>query len=157
MARHWDHVLGYAMRMLGNVDAAEDIAQEVFVSVWEHRRRWTPEGSARGYLFRIARNRALHRTRHEDVRSRSEPDIRALSPTVRTPEEHAIVTQRWEALENVLASFPERRREAFILVRIHGLSLAETSEIMGVTHRTITNHLYIATRALEEALRPSER
>ena len=150
---HWEGIVGYSMRMLGRGEEAEDVAQEVFIAVWEHRARWTPEGSVQAYLYRIARNLVLRRSRHREVRTRAEPEIRRRIPRVPTPAEDASFVECRTAFERALGALPERRREAFSLVRSQGLSLREAAEVMGVTRRTVTNHVYMAAKELEQALR----
>lgn len=154
MDRHWGGLVRYAERMLRCPDAAEDVAQEVFVRVWEHRSRWTPGGSVQGYLYRIARNLVLQRSRHLEVRDRTEPEVRRRAGTVTTPVEDAVHGELRAAFREALDDLPERRREAFLLVRMRGLSLREAGEVMGLTRRTVANHVYLAAGDLETALRP---
>lgn len=152
--RYWAELYGFSVRMLREPDEAEDVAQEVFVLVWEHRLRWRPEGSVRAYLFRIARNLLQHRFRHREVRARKEAEIRGFAPPVTTPAEDVLFSQGHSAFERAFAALPERRREAFSLVRLQGMTLREAAEVMEVTQRTLTNHVYLASRELELALRP---
>lgn len=154
MDRHWRGVVGYAARMLGSADPAEDVAQEVFVHVWEHRTRWTSGGSVQAYLYRIARNLVLQRFRHRDVRERTEGEIRRRTRMVTTPFQEAVRGELRAAFEEAVAGLPERRREAFLLVRMQGLSLRRAGEVMEVSRRTVANHVYLATCDLEAALRP---
>jgi RNA polymerase sigma-70 factor (ECF subfamily) len=58
------------------------------------------------------------------------------------------------ALEEALGALPDRRREAFLLVRVDGMSLGAAAERMGVTKRTVANHVYMATTDLERTLQP---
>lgn len=154
MDRHWGGLHRYAERMLECPATAEDVAQEVFVRVWNHRGRWTPGGSVSAYLYRIARNQVLQRSRHRDVRERTAPEIRQRAQKVVTPLETAVHGELRQAFEEAVAELPERRREAFVLVRMRGLSLREAAEAMGVTRRTVANHVYLAATDLEAALRP---
>jgi RNA polymerase sigma-70 factor (ECF subfamily) len=66
----WPSLLAYAAATLGDDDAAEDLAQEAFVRLWQRRRRWRGDGSARAILFRIVRNLALNERRRSTVRRR---------------------------------------------------------------------------------------
>jgi RNA polymerase sigma-70 factor (ECF subfamily) len=109
-----------------------------------------PEGSVRGFLYKVARNLIVDRTRRADVRERS-----VLStPLPRAdPLQDAIGGDFEAALADALASLPPRRRDAIVLVRLQGLSLKEAAEAMDVTPRTVANHIYLAGTDLAEALR----
>lgn len=151
--RYWSSLVWYAAGKLGRPDDAEDVAQEVFVRLWEHRKRWAPTGSVKAFLYRVARNLVISRMRHRRVRERSEPELlRRVTRSV-TPIDAAVQREFQDAFERMLTSLPERRREAFTLVRTLGLSLQETAEVMGVTRRTVANHVYMAVTDLQSGLR----
>lgn len=152
MARYWTSLVRYATQLLGSVDEGNDVAQEVFVRTWEHRLRWKAGGSAETFLYRIARNLSLLQLRRRDVRTRSEPELRHGSRPARTPIEDASSAELWSAFQDALLGLPPRRREAFLLVRIDGLSLGAAAEVMDLTKRTVANHVYMATSDLEESL-----
>ena len=151
--RYWDPLTRYARGNLGRTDEAEDLAQEAFVRLWEHRKSWEPTGSVRAYLYQITRNLLIGRARHEKVRKRVEPELRWMARGVSTPVEDIAHTELREALELALESLPERRREAFLLVRFQGLTLGEAASVMDVTRRTVANHVYMAATDLEDELR----
>ncbi|MEX2572065.1 MAG: sigma-70 family RNA polymerase sigma factor [Gemmatimonadota bacterium] len=152
MARYWTSLVRYATQLLGSVDEGNDVAQEVFVRTWEHRLRWKAGGSAETFLYRIARNLSLLQLRRRDVQTRSEPELRHGSRPARTPIEDASSAELWSAFQDALLGLPPRRREAFLLVRIDGLSLGAAAEVMDLTKRTVANHVYMATSDLEESL-----
>ena len=152
--RHGPGLFRYARGMLTSVDDAEDVVQETFVRVWEHRERWMPSGSAQAFLYRIARNVVLTRARHLDARARAGAEIRDRMASPRTPLEEVAATEVLEALTAAITALPDRRREAYLLVRVHQLTLDEAAEVMDLTKRTVSNHVYMATSDLERMLRP---
>lgn len=154
LERYWHGLHRYATRLVGRSEDATDLVQETFIRVWEHRARWISGGSVRAYLYRIVRNFAHQQHRHMGVRSRSEFEIRQNLPRVATPAEEFAKRELHEAFEAAVRRLPQQRREAFELVRLRGLSLQEAAEVMGVTRRTVANHLYLAAKDLEEELRP---
>lgn len=154
MERHWSPLLGHVLRQVEGPDEAEDVVQEVFVRVWERREQWRPGGSVQAYLYRIARNLLVDRSRRAEVRERHTASIRLLARRVSTPAEEAALTDLREAFEDALSTLPERRREAFLLIRFQGLTLKEAAEVMDLRPRTVANHVYLAATDLEEALRP---
>jgi RNA polymerase sigma-70 factor (ECF subfamily) len=154
MGRHWGGLTRYAKRMRLSDDDACDVAQEVFVRVWEHRARWTPGGSAQGYLYRIARTLILEGFRKQEVRYRTQGEVRSKAGRVATPIEVAAGHELRDAIATAIEALPERRREAFILVRLEGLGLQAAAEALGVARQTVANHVHLAVQDLQGALGP---
>jgi RNA polymerase sigma factor (sigma-70 family) len=153
MASYWQPLLGYVTRMLGCSDSSEDVVQETFVRVWQSRSSLSSEGSGRGLVYEIARNLALKRIRHQEVRTRKAADLRQyFSRTPRTPADQTIATELREALDRAIQDLPVRRREAFVLLRYDGLSLKETALVMGLSTQTVANHAVLAMRQLRSTL-----
>jgi len=153
VARYSPGLREYVRGFLPMEDDVEDQVQEVFVRVWERRHRWVPRGSVQAYLYQTARNLSLLHLRHRSVRERHASNVRNGSARVPTPDDLAARGELKDALDEALANMPERRREAFRLVRADGLRLREAAEIMGVTKRTVANHLHLALTELGEKLR----
>jgi RNA polymerase sigma factor (sigma-70 family) len=153
MERHWLPLVRYVARSVGGWDEGEDVAQEVFVRVWRGRSEWRPGGSVRSYLYQIARNLTVDRARHADVRARSAQTLLRARGRTATPVEVAIRDELRADFEQALSELAPRRREAFVLVRLQGLTLREAGEVMELTPRTVANHVYLAVTDLAEALR----
>jgi RNA polymerase sigma-70 factor (ECF subfamily) len=154
MRRHWHRLFQYVARCVDRADDAEDVTQEVFVRLWESRTTWRTGGSAQAYIYRIARNLLSDRARHEEVRERSADEVRRISGRVPSPIESAVHGELNRALEKALGALAPRRREAFLLVRLQGLTLAEAAEAMELAPQTVANHVYLAAHDLAEALHP---
>ncbi|MFW6200634.1 MAG: RNA polymerase sigma factor, partial [Gemmatimonadota bacterium] len=152
MDRYRVSLLQYAQVRLGRRDEAEDVAQDVFVRLWETRMRWKTGGSVPGYLYRIAANLVVDRARQERVRRETRSQRRRLRRPPPTPMDEAVNTELREAFDEALAVLPSRRREAFLLVRFEGLTLKEAGEAMGLAPRTVANHIYLAVTDLERSL-----
>jgi RNA polymerase sigma-70 factor (ECF subfamily) len=150
--RYWKPVVRYVAGFLGGVDAAEDAAQEAFVRLWEHRGTLKASGSVRGLLFRMARNAALDEGRRRGARERADgyaPEVPTSSPAddLENAELSGIIGA-------AVAALPERRRDVFLLVRHHGLSYKEVSQVLDLAPQTVANHLSMALADLRTALAP---
>jgi len=152
--RCWMPLVRYATSIVGEDGAAEDIAQECMVRLWERRETWVLEGSVRGLLFRMARNLALDELRRAGAAERAgraapEP------PPARLPSEEAEGAELRAALAAAVAALPPRRREVFLLVRHRGLSHQEVAQVLDLAPQTVANHLGLALADLRRALAPS--
>ncbi len=67
--RHRRPLYAFGSRMLGNPEAARDLVQEVFLSIYEKRRQLNHPGSFRGWLFAIGRNRCISYLRQNRVQT----------------------------------------------------------------------------------------
>lgn len=148
----WAPLVLYLSTFLERREDAEDAAQEAFVRLWEHRRRWT-SGSAKAVLFRIGRNVALDLRRKAAVRRRflgSRLFGEAKAPE--NPEEVLTGKELLASFREAVEGLPPRRREVFELVRLHGLTHGEAAEVLDVSYRTVANHLRLAMRDVRQLL-----
>lgn len=151
---YWTALVTYAARLLGSWDAAEDVAQETFVRIWERREDWEAAGSVSALLYRIARNNALDKRK---IRHRYSACLQRLTSDCRivpTPADQIQMAELEAALGAAVEALPERRRETFLLARVDGLSCREIAEVMGLSPQTVSNQLSAALRELRQALRP---
>jgi RNA polymerase sigma-70 factor (ECF subfamily) len=151
--RHLRRVVGFATRVLGSSEEAEDVAQEVFTRVWTHAASWTP-GRARftTWLLRVALNLCLDRLgRRREAPLDDGFDPPDPAPTAAERLEEAdmrrLVTRAVDAL-------PERQRTALALCHYQGLSNIEAAEVMELSVEALESLLARARRTLRERLRP---
>lgn len=145
---HKDAVYRFAWRMAGP-DAAEDIAQDVFLTLLRYPERFDPaRGTMRAFLLGVARNLALKRWRHEH---RWDPlDAEAFVAP-------ALDVARGETSEIVGAavrSLPPLQREALILAEYEELTLEEIARAVDADVGTVKSRLHRARQNLKRMLEP---
>lgn len=136
---------------------AEDIVQDAFIRLWESRSRIDPSQSIKAFAYRTVRNLCLNRIRDAKTREsllaeRYEP------PTESIPEpDDELAREDFAArLKGWIAELPDRQREALELSRFHGMSHEQVAEAMGVSPRTVNNHLVKALRTIRDRVRAYE-
>ncbi len=133
---------------VGSRDAAQEIVQQLFVTLWERRRVWEVSGSVATYLYRATRNGSLNALR--DGRRRLEfrasvlDAADAVAPRI---EQDLAALELAQAVGKVVARLPERCREVFRLNRYHHLTYAEVAQVLGLSVKTVEIHM---ARALKE-------
>lgn len=137
----------YFRRRLGVPEDARDLVQEVFLQAARSSAR--PKGSARGYLFGIARNLTAGWWRRQARRGRHEvlEDFPAAGAEGRSPGD-----ERLEQAREVLATLGERDREILEFRLGLGLSYAETAEALGIPVGTVRSRLHHAMAELRARL-----
>jgi RNA polymerase sigma-70 factor (ECF subfamily) len=154
MRRYRGQIVGYAASLL-DADAAEDVAQETFLRVTAHAGRWRPLGSARTYLFHIARNIVLNtRRRRNRFAVLDAARTRWAGRSAPTPGELLDESELRAAIEHAINAMPGRRREVFGLIRFGGLSYREAASIMGTSPQTIANQMSAALADVRNAIEP---
>jgi len=149
---YWSDLVQYAGRLSEPGDVAEDLAQEAFVILWTRRGDWQSASSPRALLFGILRNLALKEHRRVSVRRKLSLWVADLSKKPVTPLEWTEAEELRIALDKALAQMPPRRREAFVLVRFHRLSLSEAAEVLGIATQTVANQVSSAVADLRRFL-----
>jgi RNA polymerase sigma-70 factor (ECF subfamily) len=144
-------VLRTASGILGSTEEAEDVAQEVFVRVWNNLSRYRAEGSISSWIYRVAVNAAIDALRR---RQKEVPlDEWHRDPT-EAPEETALRHDRARRVREALASLPPGARSALILREYEQLSYKEIAEALQIPIGTVMSRLNYARRALKERLEP---
>jgi RNA polymerase sigma-70 factor (ECF subfamily) len=148
----------FARRMMRDPHIADDVVQDVFAWIWEHRATLRPKHTIRSYLYGAVRHRALHllrRTRIEDA------CVMRIDPTAGVPGMGApqagasTAAERRElgaALTQAFMALSPRVRHVALLRWRDRLSRAEIAAIMGVTVPTVNNHLTHAARVVRALL-----
>jgi RNA polymerase sigma-70 factor (ECF subfamily) len=153
MDRYWRPMVAFALDKTRSQDAAEDLVQESFVRVWERRRQLRPHASPRAYLYRVLRNLITDEFRRRRLRDRfSIFSLHGAPAEVPSPVAMLEAGEFASAADRAIAALPERRRDVFVLAHLHGLSYREVAETLGITPRTVANHMSLALAQLRIAL-----
>jgi len=154
--RYRDPIFRFAYRLLGSVEAAEDVVHDCFLSLMREPGRFdSGRASLRTYIFAAARNLAVKRYH----RFGREMAIDQLSDEPRVAESHDPVRRVLDdelagEVERAIASLPPLQREALVLFEYEDLSLAEISAIVGADSNAVKARLFRAREQLRTRLDP---
>lgn len=142
----------FAARLLGHSHDAEDACQEAFVSAFRFLSRFDRRaGAFSTWLLTIVRHRCLNHARRE-VRNKSQTTIVDVAEESASPFEVAVANEFERDLDAALALLPWQQRTAFVLLELHGLSVAEAARIEGVSMGTIKSRASRARGRLRKLL-----
>lgn len=153
--KHYATLRSFAFRLLGSLDAAEDVVQDTFMALWRTRARWRAAGAPpRAYLYRAVHNRAVDQLRGERVRALADAPavLGAIGPRVVAWDQELEHIEAVAAVERAIEVLPERCRVAFRLSRGQGLSYREIAQLMDISPRTVEGLVGRALRLLRSAL-----
>jgi RNA polymerase sigma-70 factor (ECF subfamily) len=152
--RYRDPIFRFAYRLLGSVEAAEDVAHDCFLSLIKEPGRFdSTRASLRTYLYAAARNQAAKRYQSFS----RETAIDELADEPRSADRQgpmALVLDDELAGEvaQAIASLPPLQREALVLFEYEDLSLAEISAVVGADTGTVKGRLFRAREKLRARL-----
>lgn len=154
--RHSPLALGLLRRMLGDLNEAEEVLQEVFLQVWRDAYRYDPErATPRGWILLITRSRALDRLRSTTARQRREDEkvrsegVRAMAPLgTRRLEQH----ERQRRIGSALARLPREQRQVIELAFFEGLTQTQMAARLGAPLGTVKSRVLLAMKKLREIL-----
>jgi len=146
----------YATRFVPE-SSAEDIVQDAFVRIWNGRERIDPSQSLKAFAYRTVRNLSLNwirdgKTREALLEKRYESPV-SVTPA---PDDELARSDLSERLREWIFELPDRQREALELSRFEGLTHEQVAEAMGVSPRTVNNHLIKALRVIRDRVRAYE-
>jgi RNA polymerase sigma-70 factor (ECF subfamily) len=164
VSEHRDRVFNLTYRMLGNRAEAEDVAQEVFITVFKTIESFREEAKFSTWLYRVAvnhcKNRIKYLARRHD-RNRDELDENsagANGATVNAPVRAALPDralegiQMEELLKEAVNSLDEEHRIVVVLRDVEDLSIEEICEITDLPDGTVKSRLHRARLALRKKL-----
>ncbi len=146
---HRQRVLRTAAGIVGSTDEAEDVAQQVFIRVWERLDDYDPSGSFVSWLYRITVNMAIDTLR----RRRNEAPLGEDMPSnAEGPERQLLVADERQQVRNAIAQLPDKTRAALILREYEQLSYKEIAAALKIPIGTVMSRLNYARRAVASIL-----
>lgn len=135
----------FARKYLKDSVDAEDIAQEVFIELWNHKTKFQSLEQVKSFLYLSVKNRCLNFIKHLQVKEKyaqtTEMDHEA------SFEERVIETEVIHQLNQAIVSLPEQQRQV-ILLSLQGLKNEEIASDMGLSINTIKLYKKIAYEQL---------
>ena len=149
--RYYQAVYANIYKMVNQQQCAEDILQEVFLSLWENRKSLDMEKVA-GWLFVVSYNKAATSLK----KKLKEPAIlvqeAGLPDTMLLPAEtdEQLYQLRLSVVEEAINHLPARKKEVFRLCRFEGRSYDEVAELLGISVMSVKDYLKQSTQFIRK-------
>jgi RNA polymerase sigma factor (sigma-70 family) len=147
------YVYGLAARVIGDRRAAEDITQDVFLSMWERPGAFEPDrGRLRTFVGTLAHRRAIDFVRREEARRRrTARDAAAMLP-IPDVDELAMAIVTAEQVRAEVERLPAEQREAIELAYFGGRTYRQVAEELGIPEGTAKSRMRLGLRRVADAL-----
>ena len=149
---HAQGVLNVIYRMCGNMQVAEDAAQETFIQAWLKLQSYRPQASLKNWLYRIAINTAIDMLRKEKRILPGEIEDLNLRDSEPGLEMIAANSERAEVVQAAVLALPDASRAVLVLREFEGLSYQEIAESLEIPVGTVMSRLNYARKLLREKL-----
>jgi RNA polymerase sigma-70 factor (ECF subfamily) len=152
-------LLGFVRANLHSREAAEDLVQELFLSIWARRDTWHVGQSLKTYLYQAARKRVLNYWRDRQVEQRyldsveTNVDINAAVHVRMQSDTELEEEELLRAVTRAIARMPNRVKQVFLLHRTRELSYVEIGDVLGISRKTVEIHMGRALALLRESLK----
>src|ERR1043166_3980523 len=160
--RYQRPIVAYVYRMVGDYDAALDLAQEVFIKVYNSLGRYRPEFKFSTWIYRIAHNAAIDHLRRVGATRTDDPEAegeggrtfeKPFASATPSPEQETERGERRAEIEEVVCQLQPAYRELIVLRHSHDLSYADIAEVTAPPLGTVKNRIFRAREAMRELLR----
>jgi len=152
-------VFATAYALLGERQAAEEVLQDTFSKAHEWRRRLRPDVSPLPWLHRVALNFCY--TRLARRRPPWEPLTEAMAHFLfdhaAQPADCAELAELREIVRDGIAALPAKHQAVIVLFYLHGRSITETAEMLGIPAGTVKSRLHFGLRSLRGRLEEDRR
>ncbi len=167
--RYQHRLVGVLVHLVGRVEEAEDLAQEVFLRIYRARKGYRPRAKFSTWLFTIANNLALNhlrgKGRNPTIAAGGSGGDNANSQEVRSAEARALArdgtpsaqmrqVELSDVVRDALEGLGEDQKVAVLLNKFEDMSYAEIAEVMGRSEAAVKSLLARARNHLREQLEP---
>ena len=153
LKRHKEKVRNIIYLTLSNTDGVDDIAQEVFITVYRHLKSFRFESQFTTWLYRITINKCKDHLRKKNIRSIFLP-LKDEEPVFESINEDIDIRH---IVRNAIATLPDKLRIPLVLKDLDGFSYQEIADIMECEIGTVKSRIFRAREALKKVLKPLEK
>ncbi len=162
LRRHRGPLFTFLVRMTGDREKAEDLAQETFLRLVKGAAAWEQRARFQTWLYTIARNLCVDQSRRDKFRRADSLDaegpgdepplVDSVAAEGPGPDRGAESARLRPLLQAALLSLPVEQREVFILREQAGVPFKEIAEVVGVNENTVKSRMRYALEGLRKAL-----
>lgn len=143
----------FVTRYVDSREVAEDLIQDLFLSIWRQREALELRATLTTYLYTAARNRALNYLKHERVVTRWQRDVPVSAESRPGIDEDVLEIELALAIQEAIGRLPTRARLMFLMSRQQRMTYVQIAQELGLSVKTVETQMGRALRALRLHLR----
>lgn len=152
---HFADLCNFLLIYLHSKELSEDIALEIFTHIWEKRETLQIKTTFKSFLFASAKNKAISHYRKERKMVFTSLEAgESLMQEVSGVQQFMENNELRELIDAAINKLPEKSRQIYQLAWEENLSHKDIAQKLGITPKTVENHVGIALRKLRKSLKP---
>ncbi len=145
--RYKERFYAAAIKMTRSADTAEEIVQEVFITLWLRRAVLATVENPASYLFTIVYNNIYAHFKKLAVEKRMKQGVgKRINDTESPTEDKLIDKENQQLLQSLIQQLPPQQQSVYKLSKLEGLSRGEIAERLHISPNTVKNHLQEAVK-----------
>tara|TARA_R110002049_G_scaffold309289_2_gene520242 strand:+ start:21097 stop:21696 length:600 start_codon:yes stop_codon:yes gene_type:complete len=151
--RYRDDVYAYSISMLKTKVLAEEIVQDVFLQIWQHKNRLNPDLSFKSYVFTITRNLTFNLISKLATNRKLRENVFYISQKHYSPIEDKIAEADYEIIKTkAIEQLPAKRKIIFNMSRNEDKSYEEISKELNISISTVKGQMSKALASIRDYL-----
>jgi len=157
--KYYGPLCHHAVKIVKDMDTAEDLVQEFFYHFWKNRETFSPKMSLNAYLYQSIRNNALHYLEHLAVRKNyAEYVINELKVTMQDEVQPDVeLNDLGNIINATLKKMPDRCSRIFRMNRFEGMKYREIASILSISVKTVEADMGKALQLFRKSLKEYTR
>lgn len=146
-------IYGNILRLVRNEAVADDLLQDVFVKIWEHRAHINPDLSFQAYLITCSKHFAYNFKRRLKLEMEAAVQLATTYVHAEDAVNNRLLAKETKLLlEEAVNQLPAQRQRVFRLCKFDEMSYQEVADIMGITTSTVRDHMVKANKFVKSWL-----
>lgn len=154
--KNFPKVRTFAWQILKSKEDAEDVAQDVFVRLWENPELWMERDKLDSYLYTAIRNHIYnflkHKTVEFDYLEVEAEKMKIAELQLPKPDDELHIHELELLVQMAIERMPEQRKRIFIMSRKEGMTSPEIALKLNISVRTVEQHIYKAIQELKKII-----
>lgn len=136
-----------------DVELARDMAQDIFLNVWNNKDKLSEIKSFKAYIFKMGKNAICNYYDHSIVNEKFVAEQLARPAEIENSEELIFAKQLQSLIDITVSKMPSQRKLIYTMSRIDGLKNDEIAEKLNINKRTVENHLTAALADIRKTIK----
>lgn len=138
---HYSLLCSYAHTFVSDVDAAQDVVQDVLFHLWEIKEQMPTHIPVRALLFKSVQNKCLNQIKHKKIEEKYADSVLAQTHSTAYEQHVAEPNELHDALRKAIDLLPPERKKVFVMHRYDEFSYKEIAGQLGISVKTVENQI----------------